>query len=182
MICCAHNYRVPELTELLCVPRKTSLILWISPFPIHTFQQFKITEITNAVSHIFSPENRLHFLFCIIICSTSQELCTRCVICCVLLWLRSKSNAGRVVANDISIHDDVIKWKHFPRYWPSVRGIHRWPANSPHKGHCRGALMFSFICAWISDWVNNREVGVLTKPPLKLGHGWIITSCCFTWM
>ena len=24
------------------------------------------------------------------------------------------------------IHDDVIKWKHFPRYWPFVRGIHQW--------------------------------------------------------
>ena len=23
-------------------------------------------------------------------------------------------------------HDDVIKWKHFPRYWPFVRGILRW--------------------------------------------------------
>ena len=23
------------------------------------------------------------------------------------------------------IHDDVIKWNHFPRYWPFVRGIHR---------------------------------------------------------
>ena len=23
------------------------------------------------------------------------------------------------------VHDDVIKWKHFPRYWPLVRGIHR---------------------------------------------------------
>ena len=23
------------------------------------------------------------------------------------------------------IHDDVIKWKHFPRYLPFVRGIHR---------------------------------------------------------
>ena len=21
------------------------------------------------------------------------------------------------------IHDDVIKWKHFPRYWPFARGI-----------------------------------------------------------
>ena len=30
-------------------------------------------------------------------------------------------------------HDDVIKWKHSPRYWPFVRGIHRSPANSPHK-------------------------------------------------
>ena len=24
-----------------------------------------------------------------------------------------------------SCHDDVIKWKHFPRNWPFVRGIHR---------------------------------------------------------
>ena len=24
-----------------------------------------------------------------------------------------------------SWHDDVIKWKHFPRNWPFVRGIHR---------------------------------------------------------
>ena len=27
--------------------------------------------------------------------------------------------------NMISYHDDVIKWKHFPRKWPFVRGIHR---------------------------------------------------------
>ena len=26
----------------------------------------------------------------------------------------------------IPAHDDVIKWKHFPRYWPFVWGIHRW--------------------------------------------------------
>ena len=24
------------------------------------------------------------------------------------------------------IHDDAIKWKHFPRYWPFVRWIYRW--------------------------------------------------------
>ena len=30
-------------------------------------------------------------------------------------------------------HDDVSKGKHFPRYWPFVRGIHRLPVNSPHK-------------------------------------------------
>ena len=31
------------------------------------------------------------------------------------------------------VHDDVMKWKHFPRYWPFVWGIHRCPVNSPHK-------------------------------------------------
>ena len=35
------------------------------------------------------------------------------------LYLRSRSV--------LSYHNDVIKWKHFPRYWPFVRGIHRSP-------------------------------------------------------
>ena len=60
-------------------------------------------------------------------------------------------------------HDDVIKWKHFPRYWPFVRGIHRSPANSHQKDQWRGALMFSLICVWINDWVNNREAGDLRR-------------------
>ena len=60
-------------------------------------------------------------------------------------------------------HDDVIKWKHFPRYCPFVRGIHRSPVNSPHKGQWRGALMFSFICVWIIGWVNNRETGDMRR-------------------
>ena len=60
-------------------------------------------------------------------------------------------------------HDEVIKWELFPRYLPFVRGIHRSPVNSPHKGQWRGALMFSLICACINDWVNNSEVGDLRR-------------------
>ena len=63
----------------------------------------------------------------------------------------------------IDYHDDVIKWKHFPRYWPFVRIIHRSPVNSPHKGQWRGALMFSLICVWINGWVNNRGAGDLRR-------------------
>ena len=33
--------------------------------------------------------------------------------------------------------------------------------NFPHQGQWRGALMFSLICAWMNDWVNNREAGDL---------------------
>ena len=55
-------------------------------------------------------------------------------------------------------HDDVIKWKHFPRNWPFVREM-----NFPHKGQWRGALMFSLIYALINDWVNNREAGDLRR-------------------
>ena len=60
-------------------------------------------------------------------------------------------------------HDDVIKLKHFSRYWLFVRGIHRSPVNSPHKGQWSEALVFSLICTQINGWVNNREAGDLRR-------------------
>ena len=60
-------------------------------------------------------------------------------------------------------HDDVIKWKYFPRYWPFVRGIHRSPVNSPHKGQWRGALTFSLIYACSNGWANKRDTGDLRR-------------------
>ena len=40
-----------------------------------------------------------------------------------------------------SSHDDVVKWKPFLRYWPFVRGIHRWiPLTKP--------VMRSFDVFW----------------------------------
>ena len=56
------------------------------------------------------------------------------------------------------LHDDVIKWKHFLRYWPFVRWIHRW-----HKGQRHGALMFHLICAWTNNWTNNGDAGDLRR-------------------
>ena len=63
----------------------------------------------------------------------------------------------------LTLLDDVIKWKHFPCYWPFVRGIHRSPVNSPNKGQWRGDLKFSLICVWINFWVNNHEAGDLRR-------------------
>ena len=60
-------------------------------------------------------------------------------------------------------HDDVIKWKHFSRYWHFVQGIHRSLVNSPHKSQWRGALMFSLICAWTNGWVNTPDAGDLRR-------------------
>ena len=60
-------------------------------------------------------------------------------------------------------HDDAIKRKPFPRYWPFVRGIHQSPVNSLHKGQWRGGLMFSLLCARINGWVNNGEAGDLRR-------------------
>ena len=47
-------------------------------------------------------------------------------------WIQS--NLCTTPSHVSAKHDDVIKWKHFPRYWTFVRGIHRSPVNSPHKG------------------------------------------------
>ena len=70
---------------------------------------------------------------------------------------------GGCSGNSYNVHDDVIKWKHFPRNWPFVREIHRSPVNFPHNGQWHGPLMFSLIYAWINDWVNNREAGDLRR-------------------
>ena len=71
----------------------------------------------------------------------------------------SNSYTGKIASWywDTPLHDDVIQWKHFPRYWLFVRGIHRSPVNFPHKGQWHGALLFSLICTRINGWVNNRE-------------------------
>ena len=64
-------------------------------------------------------------------------------------------------------HDDVIKWKRFPRNWPFVMGINRSPMDSSHKGQRRGALLFSLICAWTNGWQSRRR--------------WFETSSCSFW-
>ena len=78
------------------------------------------------------------------------------------LWkfIKSLSTGSKYLKN---FHDDVIKWKRFPCYWPFVRGIHRSPVNFPHKGQWRGALMFSLICAWTNSWANSGDAGDLRR-------------------
>ena len=72
-------------------------------------------------------------------------------------WSRlGKSVFSFKVSNHDEILDDVMKWKHFPHYWPFVRGIHRSPVNSPHKGQWCGAFTFSLIGVWINGWVNSH--------------------------
>ena len=61
------------------------------------------------------------------------------------------------------LHNDVMKCEHFSHYWPLVRGIHRSPVNSPHKGQWRGPLLLCLICAWTNGWVNTRGAGDLRR-------------------
>ena len=43
---------------------------------------------------------------------------------------------------EIPLHDDIIKWKHFPRYW---------------------CVCGEFTGHWINGWVNNREADNLRR-------------------
>ena len=83
------------------------------------------------------------------------------VLIIIWLWILSKIShwiEWKQVINR-STHDDVIKWKHLPRHWPFVWGIHRFRTQRPMT---RSFEVF-LICVWINDWVNNREAGDLRR-------------------
>ena len=57
-------------------------------------------------------------------------------------------------------HDDVDKWKHFPRYWPFVRGStgHRWiPLTKANDAE------LWLISAWTNGWADNQDAGDLRR-------------------
>ena len=65
------------------------------------------------------------------------------------IWIRMMQNGGfhyLTRNNDWGNHDDVIKWKHFPRYWPCVR------ESSSHQWR-----------AWTNGWADNRDAGDLLR-------------------
>ena len=73
--------------------------------------------------------------------------------------LRSLLSLYQLNTDHNALDEDVIKWKHCPRDWPFVRGIHRSHVNSPHKGQWRGTLMFFFYLRPNKQWS-------------KLSRGW----------
>ena len=105
-------------------------------------------------SKLREPQSRGNIMFSITPTEVNDKLSA---------LLNISNSHGQPTKNVLLLYDDVIKWKHFPSYWPFVRGIHRWPVNTPHKGQWRGALMFALICAWINGWVSNCEAGVLRR-------------------
>ena len=83
----------------------------------------------------------------------SSDLCKWNIISCFIM--RSLSL--------LQEHDDVIKWKHFPRYCPFVREFtgHRWIPLT--KASDAELWCFLWSPPWINGWVNNREAGGLRR-------------------
>ena len=57
----------------------------------------------------------------------------------------------------LQTNDDVMKWKHFPRYWPFVRVTGGFPSQRPVTWR----FDVSLICAWTNSWENNRDASDL---------------------
>ena len=106
-----------------------------------------------ASFHDLAPENLIDFFFCLV----WRHECCWFVWCCVSVFVLL------VIPDKIIFHDDVINWKHFPRNWSFVRGIHRSLVDSPHWAQWRWALIFSLICAGTNGWANNRDAGDLRR-------------------
>ena len=51
-----------------------------------------------------------------------------------------KYNTVMVKLKRKRMHDDVMKWNHFPRHWPFVLEIHLWLLDSPHKVPVTGKM------------------------------------------
>ena len=52
-----------------------------------------------------------------------------------------------------SLHDDIIKWKHFSRYWPFRAGNSPVPGEFPAQRPVTWSFDFSLICVSVNAWV-----------------------------
>ena len=66
----------------------------------------------------------------------------------------------------VTLHDDVMKWKHFPCYWPFVRGISSTKASD--------VWCFLWSASEKTGWENNREAGDLRR---NRAHYDVIVMC-----
>ena len=83
----------------------------------------------------------------------SARMCSICTGFCASLryWTGTKPIICGTCINQCGdksgdLHEDVMTWKHFPYYWPFVKGIHRSPID---KGPWCGALFFPFFVSLI---------------------------------
>ena len=98
------------------------------------------------------------------------------------------SSSSSSYCNVISLwsHDDVINWKHFPRYWPFCGEFtgHRWIPRT--KASDAELWIFSLICLWTNNWANNGNACDLRPHRLRydvtvmlilwIGSVWFITD------
>ena len=85
-------------------------------------------------------------------------------------FFQSRCSVGHILTNINWLHNDVIKWKHFPRYWPFVREIHWSLVNSPHITSDAGLWWF----LWSAS---EQTVGQTTETPVIWDAVALIMQC-----
>ena len=141
--------------------------------------QTSSTKMVEKISRDFATLTKLSITNFFMTCLLSRSY----HILVFMLYMTTVSPTGILVANVIRwsalgacilFHKATATisimrawWRHqmetFSALLAFVRGLHRSPVNSPHKGQWRVALMFSLICDRINSWVNNREAGDLRR-------------------
>ena len=148
------TWESPYLGKTVFILRRIPGLLQYTNVLYYIFFRSTYILLVTSFTHKYLVHDWLHISQKYQLCYTTKQIKTwnRCIInghrshwthvWCICMYITCVNKTKAT----LWVHDDVIKWKHFPRYWPFVRGIHRSPVNSPHKGQWRGALMFSLIC------------------------------------
>ena len=89
-----------------------------------------------------------------------------------------RSDQGLVGVDYIITHDDVIKWKHFPRYWPFVRRNSPATGEFPAQRPVTRSFDVFFDLRLKIGWVNNGEAGELRR---HIVHYDVTVMFCGVW-
>ena len=113
---------------LLIRPLGTN-IQWNLDRNSYIFIQEKAFKTSSGKRRPFCPGRNVFLIRIIDLHNRWSSVVTFCLFWHNLAMYRPVSNWTQTEP----AYDDVIKWKHFPRCWPFVRGIHRSPVNSLTK-------------------------------------------------
>ena len=117
----------------------------------------RVHSAIMPLCHIWYRERFLKFLFRHLSSQWTVVLCQFSLLQRDGKW-QYLTHCDLVTPKWRHIHDDVIKWKHFPRYWPFVRGIYPRTTASDAELWC-----FLWSAPWLNGWVNNRAAGDLRR-------------------
>ena len=145
VLCCGFT-----LTDFPISIRLTSLALWQSndcpsaskATLMNMDKYFMWIHYERLYNHNKAKHDKTVCIFLGIYCTllkNKYQLADPIAFCGIYSFLHTLTSTLSYTPMNSEHHDDVIKWKHFPRHWPFVWGIHRSPVNSPHKGQWRGA-------------------------------------------
>ena len=148
-------------------------LMWLRPkiLRLHTeWSNAKLRECDTSQFMVWDTGSGDIDIF---VCQGWHTKCQPCVHNQIIIGFDSARSSCSAECYPVIVYTDVYPrhkpwWRHRMETFSTllalcVRGIHRPPMNSPHKGQWCGALMFPLICVWINGWVNNHEAGDLRR-------------------